>query len=65
MEKQVEYDYEKFEAACREVIHSVFSICDAELAKTNDNEEALPHVAMAVRESLMAFLMLIKHKQQS
>ena len=62
MGKQVECDYEKFEAACRKIISTVLLICEAELAKVNDNEEALPHVAMAVRESLMAFLALTSRK---
>ena len=62
MEKQGEYDYEEFETACLRIISTVFLVCDAELAKLNDNEEVLPHVAMAVRESLMAFLALTNHK---
>jgi len=62
MEKQVEYDYEEFETVCRNIISTVLLICEAELAKVNDKEEALPHVAMAVREALMTFLALTGRK---
>lgn len=62
MEEQLEYDYEEFEAACRKIISTALLICEEELIKLNDNDEALPHAAMAVRESLMIFLALTSHK---
>ena len=62
MNKQVEHDYEKFEADCLKIISAVLLVCEAELAKRNDNDKALPYAAMAVRESLMAFLALTNNK---
>ena len=62
MEKQIVNNYEEFEAACREIISTVLLVCETELAKRNDNDKALPHAAMAVRESLMAFLALTNSK---
>jgi len=56
------YDFEEFEKQSQEMISKVLNVCEAELAKRNDNDEALPYVAMSVRESLLAFLALVKQK---
>lgn len=60
MKKQ--YDYAEFEIDCLKIVSKVLLICEAELAKRNDKEKALPYAAMAVRESLLAFLTLTRHK---
>ena len=65
MERQIEHDYEELEAACRKMISAVLLICEAELAKRNDDDKALPHAAMAIRESIMTFLALIREKSHS
>jgi len=67
MEKQVEHDYEKFEADCLKIISAVLSVCEAELAKRNDNDnsKAIPYAALAVQESLLVFLALTNHNNQS
>lgn len=62
MKSQIELEYEEFEAACRKIISTVLFVCEAELAKSNNHEKALPHAAMAVRESLLAFLALTSQK---
>lgn len=58
----VEQNYEEFEAEYRKIISTVLLVCEDELAKRNDNDKALPHVAMIVRESLLAFLALTNNK---
>lgn len=62
MKEQVEREHEEFEAACQKIISTVLQVCEAELAKLNANEKALPHAAMAVRESLLTFLALTSQK---
>ena len=65
MEKQVEHDYEKFEADCLKIISAVLPVCEAELAKRNDNSKAIPYAALAVQESLLVFLALTNHNNPS
>ena len=57
-----EYDLEEFETASREMISKVLNAREVELAKCNDKDKALPYVAMTVRESLFAFLALVKQR---
>jgi hypothetical protein len=57
-----EQDYEKFEIECRKIISTVLIICETELVKRSDNDNVLPHAAIAVRESLLTFLALTKNK---
>jgi len=62
MKSQIEREYEEFEAACRLIISTVLLVCEAKLAISSDNEKALPHAAMAVRDSILAFLALTNQK---
>lgn len=62
MKNQVEREQEEFETVCQKVISTVLLVCEAELAKRNDNEKALSRAAMAVRESLLTFLALTSQK---
>lgn len=53
-------EFEKLEKICREVISKVLLTCEWELLNNNDKTKALPSAAMAVRESILTFLALIK-----
>jgi hypothetical protein len=55
-------EFEAFEATCHEVISAVLSLCEKELARRNYEEKALPYAALAVRESILAFLALAERK---
>ena len=53
-------EFEELEKICREVISKVLLKCELELLKHNDEIKALPSAAMAVRESILTFLALVK-----
>ena len=55
-------ELEELEQACREVISRVLHTCESELLKHNDEIKALPSTAMAVRESILTFLVLVNPK---
>lgn len=59
MDKNIVY-FEELDKACREVIGKVLLTCEEELLKNNDNVKGLPAAALAVKESILTFLDLIK-----
>ena len=44
------------------MISKVLHVCEAELNKRNENNEALPHAALAILWSLKTFLTLLPRK---
>lgn len=54
-----EYSIVDLEKKSKKLIRIVISVCEAELAKHNDEIKGLPSAAMAVRESILTFLALI------
>jgi hypothetical protein len=60
---KVEYSTIDLERKSKKLISMVIFVCEMELAKHNDDIKGLPSAAMAVRESILTFLALIKtHK---
>lgn len=55
-------EFEELEKICSQVVHIVLRMCEAELAKHNDEVKALPSAAMAVRETILTFLALVNTK---
>ena len=56
-------EFEDLEKICSEVISRVLHTCELELLNNNDEVEALPFAAMAVKESILTFLAIINSKR--
>lgn len=56
------FEFEELEKMCTEMISTILLVCEAELAKHNNDVKGLSSAAMAVRESVLTFLALISRK---
>ena len=54
-----EYSTVDQETKSKKLISMVIAVCEAKLAKHNDDIKGLPSAAMAVRESILTFLALV------
>ena len=58
-----EYRVDDLEKASKMFISMTLNVCEAELAKHNDDIPGLSSAAMAVRESITTFLALVNRQK--